>query len=66
MKAFETSSQISYSDAVANCKNMGFDIAQPYNDVESQTLSGVLSNFTTGFLSHGFWIGNNEQVESEQ
>jgi len=59
MKAFETASQLNYNDALTNCNNMGFDIAQPYNEIESQTLAIILSNYTSGFSSRGYWIGKN-------
>jgi hypothetical protein len=54
MKAFI--SAINYASALANCLAMGGDLAQPMNDLESQTLSIVLANFTNSTFG-SYWIG---------
>ena len=54
MKAFNSS--VNYASALANCLVLGGDLAQPMNDLESQTLSTVLTNFTTSTLGN-YWIG---------
>ncbi len=57
MKAFESSSEVSYAQAAASCQSMGSDIAQPNNEIDSQTLADVLTNFTTNMTTTKFWIG---------
>jgi hypothetical protein len=54
MKAFN--STLNYAYALANCLALGGDLAQPMNDLESETLSIVLSNFTNSTLG-SYWIG---------
>ncbi len=57
MKAFESSTGLTYAQAVTSCQSMGSDIAQPNNEIDSQTLSDVLANFTTNMTTTKFWIG---------
>jgi hypothetical protein len=47
---------LSYSQAAANCKAGGGDLAQPTNDLESDTLTSVLSSSATD-PNDSFWIG---------
>jgi hypothetical protein len=54
MKAFN--STVNYASALANCLALGGDLAQPLNDLESQTLSIILANFTNS-TSGSYWIG---------
>ena len=56
MKAFNSTSN--YATALANCLLLGGDLAQPMNDLESQTLSIILANFTNS-TSGSYWIGTN-------
>jgi hypothetical protein len=48
---------VNYAGAVAACKSLASDLAQPFNELESLTVSVVLSNFTTNMTSTSFWIG---------
>jgi len=54
MKAFN--STLNYASALANCLALGSDLAQPMNNLESQTLAIVLSNYTNSTLG-SYWIG---------
>lgn len=54
MKAFN--STVNYASALANCLALGGDLAQPMNDLESQTLSIILANFTNS-TNGNYWIG---------
>jgi hypothetical protein len=57
MKAFESDSGLTQAQAVAQCAALGGDLAQPFNDLETLTLSTVLANFTTNMTTTSFWIG---------
>ena len=48
---------INYAKAAATCQDLGGDIAQPTNKIDSNTLSIVLANFTANMTSTRFWIG---------
>jgi len=54
MKVFN--STVNYAAAVENCRALGGDLAQPMNDLESQTLSIILANFTNS-TQGTYWIG---------
>ncbi len=54
MKAFN--STINYASALENCLALGGDLAQPTNDLESQTLSIILTNITNSTIG-SYWIG---------
>ena len=41
---------------------MGGDLAQPFNDLDSLTLTTILSNFTGNITSTSFWIGKGPYV----
>ena len=64
MKSFESSVGVTYKQAIAKCLDMGADIAQPMNEVDSLTLSTVLSNFSTTLSSTSYWIGNIAMCDS--
>jgi len=64
MKSFESSVGLTYVQAIAKCQDMGADIAQPMNEVDLLTLSGVLSNFSTTLSSTSYWIGNKSMTGS--
>jgi hypothetical protein len=55
MKSFESNVTVSYEQALQKCLDMGADLAQPMNEIESTTLSLLLANFTT-FNSTSYWI----------
>ena len=61
MKAFNSTAN--YASALASCLALGGDLAQPMNDLESQTLSTILANFTNS-TTGSFWIGNELYVPS--
>jgi hypothetical protein len=56
MKAFESTAGLTYPQAVANCRNISAEIAQPLNPVDSATLYAALTNDTT-LTDKSFWIG---------
>jgi hypothetical protein len=56
MKAFESAAGLTYPQAVANCRNISAEIAQPLNPVDSVTLYAALTNDST-LTDKSFWIG---------
>ena len=50
-------SGVNYAKAVSSCLDMGAEIAQPTNEIDSFTLTNLLTNFTAGMLARIFWIG---------
>ena len=56
MKAFVNDVGLNYNQSVSKCQMMGADIAQPFNDLETKSLSLILANYTTSNLT-SFWIG---------
>ena len=50
-------SGVNYAKAVSSCLDMGAEIAQPTNEIDSFTLSTLLTNLTAGMLARSFWIG---------
>ena len=57
LKAFEAPTSLNYSKASDNCQQLGGQLAQPTNDLESEALSQQLKNLTN-ITSTKFWIGN--------
>ncbi len=56
MKAFESLTVLNYSKAADNCQALGGQLAQPTNELESNTLTELLTN-RTNLTSNTFWIG---------
>jgi len=57
MKTFESEFPLNYSQAIQNCREMGYEIAQPINPIDSQTLTLAMKNLSTNSSTKGFWIG---------
>ncbi len=56
MKAFVNDVGLNYNQSVSKCQMMGADIAQPFNELETKSLSLILANYTKSNLT-SFWIG---------
>ena len=57
MKAFDSEFGLDYLTAAVKCSEIGADLAQPFNQIESKTLFQTLANFSAISSSASFWIG---------